>query len=181
MPERRKLVEAREILAALGMPKPQQCPNALYTFLAFAGIGPRAPWATARNPRLTPHSVIAFADREYGKTYAENTRETIRRHAIHQFVQGGILARNIDNPGLPTNSPRTHYSLTDEALAVIWAFGSATFTAMATRFREQQGGGLAARYAKAREAAGFSVGTPSGLSIRLSPGAHTVSVKVVAA
>lgn len=172
MPEPRRLAEARQVLAALGMPKPQQNPNAIYTLLAFTGVGPRARWPSARNPRLTPHDVIAFADRKYGKTYAENTRETIRRHAIHQFVQGGILIRNPDDPTLATNSPLTHYALTDEALAVIRAFGSAAFPSMASRFRAQQGGGLAARYAKARDSAGLTVELPSGGSIHLSPGAH---------
>ena len=94
------------------MPKPQQTTNAAYTFLAFANIGPTSHWSSANAPRLTPHRVIAFAAKMYGKTYAENTRENIRRGAIHQFVQGGILMRNPDAPGLATNSPLTHYALT---------------------------------------------------------------------
>ena len=145
--DRGKLGEAKLILAALGMPKTQQNPNAVYTFLAFA-------------------------DEKYGKTYAENTRETIRRQAIHQFVQGGILTRNPDEPGLATNSPRTHYALTAEALEVARAFGTPDFDSAAARFRAAQGGGLAERYAKPRRSAEVVLTLPDGASITLSPGAH---------
>ena len=129
--ECRKLREAKEILAAIGMPKAQQNPNAIYTFLAFSNVRQRALWSSATAPRLTPHDVIAFAAEAYGKEYAENTRETIRRQAIHQFVQAGVLVRNPDEPGLATNSPRTHYALTEEVLQVIHAFGTRGFDAAA--------------------------------------------------
>src|SRR5262245_55185702 len=98
------------MLEALGMPAAQRNDNAAYTLLAFAGIGPKTSWAEARSPRLSPHDIIQFARDHYRKKYAENTRETIRRRAIHQFVQAGVLHRNPDDPSLATNSPRTHYA-----------------------------------------------------------------------
>lgn len=164
--------EAKTILAALGMPEAQQNDNAAYTILAFADVGPKTPWAKAQAPRLKPHDVIGFAFQRYRKRYAENTRETIRRQAIHQLVQGGVLVRNPDEPGLPTNSPRTHYALTDEALAVIRAYGSPRFEAEVAAFLEKVGGGLVTRYAGQRKAAGVEVTLPQGGTIALSPGAH---------
>ena len=169
--ECRKLREAKEILAAIGMPKAQQNPNAIYTFLAFSNVRQRALWSSATAPRLTPHDVIAFAAEAYGKEYAENTRETIRRQAIHQFVQAGVLVRNPDEPRLATISPRTHYALTAEVLQVIHAFGTRGFDAAAVTFREATGGGLAERYAKPRRAANVTV-IVGGAAITLSPGAH---------
>lgn len=169
--DEKKLDDAKMILVELGMPKQQQNPNAVYTFLAFANIGPRTAWAIATAQRCTPHDVIAFARKRYGKAYAENTRETIRRQAIHQFVQGGILMRNPDEPGLATNSPRTHYALTTEALEAIHSFGTPGFEAAAAKFRVASGGGLAARYAKPRGAANITVNL-NGSKIALSPGAH---------
>jgi len=47
--------EAKIILAVLGMPTKQQNPNAVYTFLAFADVGPRAAWSAAEPVRRTPH------------------------------------------------------------------------------------------------------------------------------
>lgn len=164
--------EAKALLAALGMPPAQQNDNAAYTLLAFAGIGARTPWSAATAARLTPHDVIQFARARHRKNYAENTRETIRRQAIHQFVQGGILIRNPDDPTLATNSPRTHYALTEEALVVIRAHGTARFAALASAFLAQVGGGLAARYGARRGAAGVVVTIAPGATLRLSPGEH---------
>jgi hypothetical protein len=87
-------------------------------------------------------------------------------------VQGGILVRNPDEPGLPTNSPRAHYALTDEALAVIRAYGSSDFDRLASAFLAQVGGGLADRYAAKRGAAGVVVTVAPGATLRLSPGEH---------
>ena len=43
----------------------------------------------------------------YGKQYAPNTRETIRRQSIHQFVQMGLATNNPGQNDLPVNSPKT--------------------------------------------------------------------------
>jgi type II restriction enzyme len=154
------------------MPAAQQNPNAVYTLLAFANVGPRTAWHKASDPRRTPHDVIAFARDGFQKIYAENTRETIRRQAIHQFVQGGILARNPDDPSLATNSPRTHYALTPEALEVIRTFGTREFESAVQRFLTAKKGGLMARYGRARRSAAVAVSLPGGASLKLSPGAH---------
>jgi type II restriction enzyme len=169
-----KLEHAKEILAALGMPPAQRNPNAVFTLLAFSNVRPETPWSDATDIRRTPHDVIAFAWEAYGKRYAENTRETIRRQAIHQFVQGGILQRNPDAPELPTNSPRTRYALTPEALEVIRAHGTSSFEEAAARFRSAQGGGLAQRYGRARADAAVSVTLPGGRKLALSPGLHNL-------
>jgi type II restriction enzyme len=164
--------EAKEILRDLGLPPRQQNDNAAYTLLAFAGIGPTAPWQSARAVRTNPHGVIEFARTSHGKEYAENTRETIRRQAIHQFVQAGILLRNPDDPSLPTNSPRTHYALSDEALAVVCAYGTSGYVEVAEAFRADSAGGLAQVYALAREQEMVPVTLPDGSTFALSPGVH---------
>ncbi len=123
---------------------------------------------------MNPHRVIEFARDHYGKVYAENTRETIRRQAIHQFVQGGVLQRNPDDPSLPTNSPRTHYALTDEAVRVVQAFGTGSFDSEAATFLAAVGGGLAARYARRRASKSIPVKLPGGGQVVLSPGKHNV-------
>lgn len=175
----KKLAEAKAVLQALGLPRAQQNPNAVYTLLAFADIGPTAAWLEAEAPRRNPHEVIAFASDVYGKKYAENTRETIRRQAIHQLVQAGVLVRNPDAPDLPTNSPRTHYALTDEALSVLHAYGTPGFEAAAAAFKEAHEGGLAERYAGARRAAGHAVEI-DGEVVVLSPGDHNqLQVQIV--
>lgn len=163
--------DAKKILRDLGMPKAQQTDIAAYTLLACAALGPEDPWSAAKPVRLRPHGVIEHTATRFQKQYAENTRETIRRQAIHQFVQGAILARNPDDPTLPTNSPRTHYGLTNEALAALSAFGTPAFEGMAEGFRTTVGG-LAQRYAKPRKHAQVPVVFPDGKKVVLSPGKH---------
>jgi hypothetical protein len=154
------------------MPAKQCNDNGAYTLLAFAGVDAETPWENASSPRLKPHDVLSFSRERYGKAYAENTRETIRRQAIHQFVQGGILIRNPDEPELSTNSPRTHYALSEAALAVIRAYGTDDFDAQAGRFLHALEGGLVEKHASRRRRAHIPVRLPSGSSIDLSPGAH---------
>ncbi len=168
----KRLKDAERILADLGMPPGQRNAVAVHTFLAFAGLDPRTPWTRARAVRTGTHGVIDFVRERYGKSYAENTRETIRRHAIHQFVQGGILVRNPDDPTLPTNSPRTHYALTDEALRVVQSFGRDEYEGAVQDFLEGVRGGLVKRYAGAREQAKVPVTLPTGHEVLLSPGRH---------
>ena len=138
------------------------------------------PWAEAGSPRLTPHDVIQFAREKYRKAYAENTRETIRRQAIHQLVQGGVLVRNPDDPTLATNSPRTHYALTEEALSVIRAYGTERFDTETAAFLLKVSGGLAAQYARGRKDASVEVALDGAVALRLSPGKHnTLQARVV--
>jgi type II restriction enzyme len=169
-----KVDDAKQILQALGMPPAQCNDNAAYTLLAFAGVGPRSRWKSAGQPRRRPHDVIAFAHEAYSKDYAENTRETIRRQAIHQFVQGGILRRNPDDPSLATNSPRTHYALSDEALSAVRSFGTPLFMKDTSAFRESVGGGLARKYGKARSRVRIPVQVFGGTALELSPGQHNL-------
>ena len=80
--------------------------------------------------------------------------------------------RNPDDPSLPTNSPRTHYALSDEALTVIRSYGSDGFSEKAEAFRDASEGGLAAVYAQARDRERVNVTLPSGEALSLSPGKH---------
>jgi len=77
------------------------------------------PWSEARRQSLRIHDILTEIKERYGREYAENTRETVRRQVIHQFEQAGVVLRNPDDPSLSTNSPRTHYALSDAALETI--------------------------------------------------------------
>src|SRR5579872_1342550 len=55
---------------------------------------------------ITP--IMDWARKHYDKDYAPNTRETVRRHSMHQFVQAGIAVYNPDNPSRPVNSLWRH-------------------------------------------------------------------------
>lgn len=115
-----KIDESREILAAMGMPKPQQSDLCSYTFLALGNILESSKWEEASNEYFRIHDVIQFLSDNYGIEYAENSRETIRKKAMHSFRDAAI----IENNGMSTNSPNYKYRLTDETLQLIKSFKS---------------------------------------------------------
>ena len=74
-----KVQEAREFLQMVGMPKAQQTDICCYVLLAMAGIKPDMSWSEAENDWIRIHDIIQFVNRNYGTTYAENSRETFRK------------------------------------------------------------------------------------------------------
>lgn len=167
----KKVEEARAILKALGLPEAQQANLATYTLLALADVGKRGDWAKAQRRSIRIHDILHYLKTEYKHIYAENTRETVRRQVLHQFEQARVVDRNPDDPKLPTNSPNTHYAVSDDALEVVRAYGQVHFTKLAGKFRERHGALLDIYRAK-RTLAEVPVRLPSGDELRLTPGEH---------
>lgn len=110
-----KVQEARRFLQMVGMPKAQQADICCYVLLAMAGIKPNMSWSDAENEWIRIHDIIQFANTNYGTTYAENSRETFRKQALHRFRTAALVEDN----GKPTNSPNYRYRLTNETLQLI--------------------------------------------------------------
>lgn len=167
----RRIKEAQEILSSLGLPKAQCNEISALTLLALAKIGKRTPWEAAAAPRLRIHDILTFAETEYKRKYAENTRETVRRQVIHQFEQAHIIERNPDDLTLATNSPLTHYALTDEILCLIRSFAGEAWSGQLADVLAKRAT-LMEVYAKARKSCMVPVRTPDGKVLHLSPGKH---------
>ena len=169
-----KIDEAKEILKELGLPKQQQNELAAFTFLALCGIKPRVKWSKASRLSLKlSKGIIAFLKNVYFKTYAPNTRESIRKDVLHQFVQARIVDYNPDNPNLPVNSPNTHYAITAEAYEAIITFGTKAWKNGAHRFKSEVGE-LTKRYVKERKHLLVPVKLSNGETLKLSPGKHNI-------
>lgn len=110
-----KISETREFLKKIGMPKQQQADICCYVILAMAGVKPEMSWNEATNEWIRIHDIIQFANIYYGTTYAENSRETFRKQALHRFRTAALVEDN----GKATNSPNYRYRLTDETLQLI--------------------------------------------------------------
>ena len=78
-----KILEIRELLKNIGMPKHQQADICCYVILAMAGVKPEMSWDEATNEWIRIHDIIQFANTYYGTSYAENSRETFRKQALH--------------------------------------------------------------------------------------------------
>lgn len=125
-----KIEEAREILKYVGMPKAQQADICCYVLLAMAGIKPDMKWNEATNDWIRIHDIIQFSNTYYGSTYAENSRETFRKQALHRFRTAAIAEDN----GKATNSPNYRYRLTNETLALIKSYQSVKWDNSLSRF-----------------------------------------------
>ena len=118
-----KLEDAKEILKDCGMPVQQQNDISAYTLLTLAEVDPEMDWDQATNSWKRIHDVLEFASEKYEKTYAENTRETIRKNCMHQFREGAIVKDN----GKATNSPNYRYRITYETLELIQAYNTEAY------------------------------------------------------
>lgn len=110
-----KIEEAKEFLNLIGMPNPQQTDICCYTLLAMANIKPDMQWNEATNNWIRIHDIIQFSNQFYAKTYAENSRETFRKQALHRFRTAAVVEDN----GKATNSPNYKYRITEEALQLL--------------------------------------------------------------
>jgi len=166
-----KIEQAQEILESLGLPPAQQNEISALTLLALAQLSERSAWKNANNPMLRVHDILAEIKQKYGREYAENSRETIRRRVLHQFVQAGIVIQNADDPTRPTNSGLNNYKLSDLALEAIRAYGSSAWNRKRKAFLDQQGR-LIDLYQRNKEQNKIPLQVADGTAYKLSPGKH---------
>ena len=114
-----KVDEVRQILNGIGMPERQQADLCCYVLLAMANIKEKDAWKSATNEWIRIHDIIQFVGANYGITYAENSRETFRKQALHHFRTAAVIEDN----GKATNSPNYRYRLTEESLETIRSIG----------------------------------------------------------
>ena len=88
--------EALEILVALGFPKGQLNERSALTLLALLDLKSEESWDLAKSPLRGITPIMEFMEQQYGKKYAPNTRETVRRQTVHQFLDAGLIVVNPD-------------------------------------------------------------------------------------
>ena len=110
-----KIEEVREFLKEINMPKAQQADICCYTILALAGVKPDTLWKEATNEWIRIHDIIQFVNTFYDMNYAENSRETFRKQALHAFRTAALIEDN----GKATNSPNYRYRLTEETIRML--------------------------------------------------------------
>jgi len=174
----RHISDAIHILTDLGMPRMQQNERSALCLLALLDLIPGKSWKQSKNPLMGITPIMDWANQYYAKTYAPNTRETVRRQTMHQFVQAGLALYNPDDPDRPVNSPKAVYQIEPNALQLLRTFGSADWhEKLALYLATRQT--LAARYAKARKQNQVPVKIAPGKKITLSPGEHSELIRAI--
>ena len=176
MADEDKRVAARGILEQIDMPRGQRNDRSAWTLLALGDLTPARSWARTANPIMGITPIIEWIGVHYGKRYAPNTRETIRRKSVHQFMEAGLVVYNGDAPGRAINSPKADYQLSPEAVTLLRAYGTASWTAALRAYLAAKPG-LAARYAAERRISMVPVDIPGGRTIVLSPGVHSELIR----
>lgn len=168
-----KLEEAKEILSSLKVPAKQQNGMCCCVLLAMANLTEKQAWGSAANNWIRIHDVIAFANSNYGTTYAENSRETFRKQTMHHFRNAAFIEDN----GKATNSPNYRYRLTDEMLRLIQSFDTVDWERSLARFMENHDS-LVDLYASKRTMRKMPVKI-NGEDFTFSPGKHNQLQKAI--
>lgn len=172
------ITAAHRIIADLGLPRAQQNERSALCLLALLSLTPEKQWTEAEQPLIGITPIMNWVRDNYGKEYAPNTRETIRRQTMHQFCDAGIALYNPDEPTRAVNSPRAVYQVEPDALSLLRTFGTSEWeTMLATYLAGRET--LVERYAKEREHAQIPVTISPGRQITLSPGEHSALIRAI--
>ncbi|GAA2980166.1 hypothetical protein JCM13580A_24540 [Streptomyces drozdowiczii] len=121
-------------------------------------------------PTLGVTEIMGVIAEKWGKKYAPNLRETLRKQTLHQFVDAGFAEHNSDAPeGRAVNSSKNNYRIAPAALSVVRLFGTPGFQdtvdAWVAEALTQQ-----AAYQATREMQMLPVTLPNGSLFQLSHG-----------
>ncbi|MHC4397669.1 MAG: BsuBI/PstI family type II restriction endonuclease [Planctomycetota bacterium] len=170
--------EAKQILISLGLPRAQQNERSALCLLALLNLTPGKKWSKAESPLIGITPIMDWMREHYQKKYAPNTRETIRRQTMHQFVDAGIALYNPDKSDRPVNSPKAVYQIEPKSLKLLRSFGTRAWHNKLTDFLAQRET-LAAKYADEREQNRVPVKIARGKNITLSPGEHSELIREI--
>lgn len=170
------IAAALQLLDDLGLPRAQQNERSALTLLALLDLRPDYEWKRAAAPLIGITPIMDWMREHYGKHYKPNTRETVRRQTMHQFVLAGIALYNPDDPARPVNSPATVYRVSPHALALFKTYGRAGWAKRLATYRSDVQS-LADRFARERDMERIPVQLADGREIRLSPGEHSALIR----
>jgi adenine-specific DNA-methyltransferase len=175
---KKRIDEARALLKDLGLPPQQRNERSALTLLALLDLKPSTPWSQADSPMLGITPMMDFFARYYGKRYAPNTRETVRRQTVHQFLDAGLIVANPDDPARPINSGKTVYQVEASTLELLRTYG---FEGWHERLREYLTSTetLRRRYISERQLIRIPLAVAPGKVISLSPGGQNVLIKQI--
>jgi len=178
MSARAHIKNAHKILVSLGLPRAQQNERSALCLLALLNLTPKKEWAQAENPLMGITPIMDWIRDHYKKIYAPNTRETVRRQTMHQFVDAGIALYNPDKPDRPVNSPAAVYQIEPVALTLLRSFDTRAWHNKLTAYLAERQT-LAARYARERKQNLIPVEIAPGQKIKLSPGEHSELIRAI--
>jgi hypothetical protein len=171
-----KIEETRFILESLGLDAERSNERSALVVLSLLKLRTGDPWTEVTAPAVGTRAIMDWIRDEYGVTYAPNTRETIRRFSLHQFVDSALVQQNPDDPHRPINSPKWCYQISPEVLEVFRRYGTNDYESILKEYL-QQVPGLVSQYAAVRDLRRVPVKLPNGDPVTLSPGGQNTLIR----
>ncbi|WP_375502956.1 BsuBI/PstI family type II restriction endonuclease [uncultured Nostoc sp.] len=172
-----RIDEVLQILAQMGFPRAQLNERSALTLLVLLNLKPTDSWQLATSPLMGITPMMNFMAQDYGKTYKPNTRETVRRQTVHQFLDAALIVANPDDLSRPINSPKTVYQIEESALDLLrtcgtdeWDKSICTYLASVETLKKQ--------YAQEREMSRISI-VINGEIKTLSPGGQNILIEKI--
>ena len=174
----KRIEEALGILKALGVHRGQENERSALTLLALLNLDPEDSWDKSEDPLRGVNAIMDWMQARYGRSYAPNTRETIRRFTLHQFIAMGLVNHNPDDPSRAVNSPHNVYQVHPSLLNLVRAYGSESWEEQLGSFRDE----LEERNRlneTERSMEMIPVTLPDGTELSLTPGGQNDLVKEI--
>jgi adenine-specific DNA-methyltransferase len=172
----KRVHEAINILKAIDAPKKQQNIRSALCLLALANISTETEWSQATSPKLGIKQMMQWFSQIYGVNYAENSRESVRKFSVQQFVQMGLALENPDRSGRAINSQDYCYQLSEPALKLLQKYNTGAWEEALDEYRASVENLL---LEKDRNLPFIPVTLPDGRSIQLSSGGQNELIKSV--
>lgn len=167
-----KIDEAIEILKVLGLPREVTNSRSALTLLALVNVKPTGSWNQLGRPLIGITPIMDFCRDYYQINYAPNTRETFRRHTMHQFVDAGIALYNPDDPDRAVNSPLACYQISQDVVELLESFGTESWDARVERYKQGHDS-LTEIWRQERQMRMIPVQLDAETTINLTPGDHS--------
>jgi hypothetical protein len=161
--------QAQEVLSALGFDKPRSNERSALTLLGLLGLRPGDSWADATRSLHGVTPLMNWMAEHFDKRYAPNSRETVRRQTLHQFVDAALVVLNPDDRSRPVNSGKSVYQIDSDSFVLLRQFGTELWDENLPSYLARRPGQQAA-YAAARDQSMIPVTLPGGADIKLTPG-----------
>lgn len=173
-----RIDEALDVLKQLGFPRQQLNERSALTLLALLSLTPDRSWRDASDELWGITPMMDFFAEHYGKRYKPNTRESVRRMTIHQFLDAGLVVANPDRPERPVNSGKSVYKIEANALKTLRTYGSTRWTKHVKAYLATVDT-LKSKYAREREMKRIPVKLPGGKTLSISPGGQNLLLKQI--
>lgn len=170
--------ECQWLLRNLGFDRERYNERSALVLLALLGLRPGDPWSESEARLLRTVEIMGWIRDHWETDYKPNTRETIRRQTLHQFVQAHLVIENPDQPTRPINSPKWCYQVTSQTLNVIRSHGTPGFNHNLGRYLSERPG-LQAVYRQERDLLKIPVILPQGVEVVLTAGGQNTLLKAM--